>query len=239
MFALSVLVIVIENIISFNLYGDYPDLYSLFDLAFSVFLTVPFLAVFISARNKDSVLPTGGFTAAGILCILSSVVFAVSNVIYYRIHRIGYIFVYISVSDKVYPGGLPDRLYENDLINVKITGAVLFTVMILFCLILAATFFSAASVAKNNKPRRFFPILLTVLSFAITPFYIVRFIYFLIAGDFYRLASQLINAYFYLPFEYVLFFIVSFISEFIISPITLILCGCMGIGFAKASRRIK
>lgn len=227
-----------EKYLDIYFYGNTPfDLFDAFETLFRIFLTIPFFAVFISARNKDSILPTGGFTASGILCLLAGIIPVVCNV-FLRSHvKAQTISIYCRLFS--YPPAFPGMVLTDETFYMRMLSIIICSVTVLFCFILAATFFSATSVARNNKPKRFFPILLTLISFIISAFYIIRFVYFLVIGDFIEFYTDLFNDASYLPFQHIVCSIIEFLREFILCPAITILCGCVGIGFAKASRRIK
>ena len=132
----------------------------------NLLLTAAFFTVYISAKNKDAVLPTGGFTAAAILTLLAGIPIITLN-LYSGAFGIAESF-FINI---FHSGGMPSRYVETDFFNLNIVYIVLTVVLVLFFFTLCAAFFSAASVARNNKPRKFFPILLAIVSFIV--FYLV------------------------------------------------------------------
>lgn len=195
----------------------------------NLLLTAAFFTVYISAKNKDAVLPTGGFTAAGILTLLAGIHIITLNLYYGAFGIAESFFIYIFHS-----GGMPSRYVETDFFNLNIVYIVLTVVLVLFFFTLCAAFFSAASVARNNKPKKFFPILLAIVSFIVFAFYLCYIAQYIINGGFEDFITMIVRV----PrarVRYTLNFIRNFISPAAIS----FLCGCVGIGFAKASRRIK
>ena len=96
-------------------------------------------------------------------------------------------------------------------------------------------FFSAASVARNNKPKKFFPILLAIVSFIVFAFYLCYIAQYIINGGFAHFVIRYIIRVPNARLETIINYLMTFILPTIIS----FLCGCVGIGFCKASRRIK
>lgn len=195
----------------------------------NLLLTAAFFTVYISAKNKDAVLPTGGFTAAAILTLLAGIPIITLN-LYSGAFGIAESF-FINI---FHSGGMPSRYVETDFFNLNIVYIVLTVVLVLFFFTLCAAFFSAASVARNNKPRKFFPILLAIVSFIVFAFYLCYIAQYIINGGFEDFITMIIRV----PRARVSY-ILNFIMDFILPTIISILCGCVGIGFAKASRRIK
>ncbi|MBQ9965129.1 MAG: hypothetical protein IJP22_00185 [Clostridia bacterium] len=210
-----------------------PTLESLIQISsrfiFFILPCISFFIIYISARNKDTVLPTGGFTAAAILTLLAGIHIITLN-LYYGAFGIAESF-FINI---FHSGGMPSRYVETDFFNLNIVYIVLTVVLVLFFFTLTAAFFSAASVSRNNKPRKFFPILLAIVSFIVFAFYLCYIAQYMINGGFEDFITMIVRV----PqarVSYTLNFIMNFISPTAIS----FLCGCVGIGFAKASRRIK
>ena len=191
---------------------------------------ISFFTVYISARNKDSVLPTGGFTAAGILCILAGVFWGISLLRYSRFFGLGEMFYFTLFGN----GGNPGRILEHEMAQIRIVSLIAIVVFEVFFVTLAATFFSASSVARNNKPKKFFAILLAIVSFMILAFYILYFVKNVINGR----ISDIIQYFVFTP-KFAINCILSDLLVFFLPIAAMILCGCVGIGFCKASRRIK
>ena len=195
----------------------------------NLLLTAAFFTVYISAKNKDAVLPTGGFTAAAILTLLAGIPIITLN-LYSGAFGIAESF-FINI---FHSGGMPSRYVETDFFNLNIVYIVLTVVLVLFFFTLCAAFFSAASVARNNKPRKFFPILLAIVSFIVFAFYLCYIAQYIINGGFEDFITMIVRV----PQARVSY-ILNFIMDFILPTIISFICGCVGIGFAKASRRIK
>jgi hypothetical protein len=196
----------------------------------NLLLTAAFFTVYISAKNKDAVLPTGGFTAAAILTLLAGIPIITLN-LYSGAFGIAESF-FINI---FHSGGWPSKYVETDLFNLNIVYIVLTVVLVLFFFTLCAAFFSAASVARNNKPKKFFPILLAIVSFIVFAFYLCYIAQYIINGGFAHFVIRYIIRVPNARLETIINYLMTFILPTIIS----ILCGCVGIGFAKASRRIK
>lgn len=196
----------------------------------NLLLSCAFFTVYISARNKDNVLPTGGFTAAGILSVLAGTLIIAQN-FYYGVSGIAESF-FINIFNG---GGLPSKYSTVDMYNMNVVFVALTVTLVLFFFTLSASFFTVASVARNNKPKKFLPILLAIVSFVIFAFYLFFIVNYIISGGFYQCE---IRPFVKLPHARIEV-ITSYLYTFILPAIAAFLCGCMGIGFAKASRRIK
>ena len=210
-----------------------PSLYSLIpmacDLLFFLLPCISFFVVFISAKNKDAVLPTGGFTAAGILCALACVFLILNHNPHIASLDVGKVFYF-----NVFNSGIPSNVFDFEKVYIKLMGIIAIVVFEVFFVSLSATFFSAASVAKNNKPRKFFAIILAIVSFIVFAFYILNIVMYMANGR----ISYIIQFFSINP-KGAIMLVRSDILNFFLPTAAMFLCGCVGIGFAKASRRIK
>ncbi|MBR5451766.1 MAG: hypothetical protein IKV36_02100 [Clostridia bacterium] len=206
---------------------------------FNALLSASFFTVFFSSRNKDTVLPTGGFTAAGIICLISILVLAAIYVFCFDVLKLYFSLIAITYLGNIFRGGSinfdPIISDFTKLGNIYVAAA--FIIPVLLSLALALAFFSASSVARNNKPRKFFPIILAIISFVILTFFVLGIVYYMFIDGFTALIDMIKSSSLF-TFGGAVIFAYYFCMFAFTSSIS-ILCGCVGIGFAKASRRIK
>lgn len=206
---------------------------------FNALLSASFFTVFFFSRNKDVVLPTGGFTAAGIICLIATLILAAIYVFCFE--ELIFYFSLISITylgNTFQPGGIDISLAINNFTkfgNIYVAAA--FIIPVLLALALALAFFSASSVARNNKPRKFFPVVLAVICFIILTFFVLGIGYYMFIDGFTALIDMIKSGSLFTSAGAVIF--AYYFCMFAFTSSISILCGCVGIGFAKASRRIK
>ena len=240
MFAVLTVLFAGLSVISFYPQNINKDFYVMVGyVIFNALLAISFFTVFISSRNKDTVLPTGGFTAAGIICLISILVLAAIYVFCFDVLKTYFSLISITYIGNILRGGSVnlDPIISDftKLGNIYVAAA--FIIPVLLSLALAFAFFSAASVARNNKPKKFFPIILAIVCFIILTFFVLGIGYYMIKDGFAALVDMIQKGLLFTSVGAIIF--AYYFCMFAFTSSISILCGCLGIGFCKASRRIK